>query len=601
MATPVEEARARTRGGTSAQPRPGAGRRRRLPLPLAALLALIPPALFLCFVLAAPQPARAAGPTFTVDSLLDEPDAAIPDEACRSAPSGRCTLRAAVEQAEWTGQATIILPAGTYVLTRGQLDIKVLIEIQGAGAAATIVDGNSNRPACSPAGTLSCRVFDMKNGSTLIASGLTIRGGTAGLGEAGHYHGGGIHNHGRLELRDVVVGGNHVVAAGWGGGGITTASNASALLERVTIHGNTAKVNGGGLENLGGLALINSTISGNSAEEKAGGVWHSGGAFSSISYATIAGNVAPAGGGGGLNRGGGTPLYVSKTILAGNAGGNCGGTPTSFEYNLSSDGSCPFANTGDRNATDPQLGPPQNNGGQLPTHKPAPTSPAINAIPLPCSGNDQRGVARPQGSGCDIGAVELDLDVIDGTPPHEEQPSRCFRETGFCIAGRFLQHWEANGGLALNGYPLTAERVETLEDGNQYTVQYFERVRLERHPENPPPNDVLLGQFGRRIHPADPPVPPPSGPITQDGFYFTETGHYVPGRFFAFWNANGGLRQFGYPISEAFEERLEDGRAYRVQYFERARFEYHPENAPPFDVLLGQFGRRILAEVDGGR
>ncbi|CAA9562431.1 MAG: hypothetical protein AVDCRST_MAG88-1610 [uncultured Thermomicrobiales bacterium] len=187
------------------------------------------------------------------------------------------------------------------------------------------------------------------------------------------------------------------------------------------------------------------------------------------------------------------------------------------------------------------------------------------------------------------------------TAPPPDDSSRTFPETGFTVRGRFLQCWEANGGLALNGYPLTDERWEVLEDGREYTVQYFERVRLELHPENVPPNDVLLGQFGRRIHPADPPVPPPSGPITQDGFYFTETGHYVPGRFFAFWNANGGLRQFGYPISEAFEERLEDGQVYRVQYFERARFEYHPENAPPFDVLLGQFGRRLLAEVDAAR
>ena len=176
-----------------------------------------------------------------------------------------------------------------------------------------------------------------------------------------------------------------------------------------------------------------------------------------------------------------------------------------------------------------------------------------------------------------------------------------FPETGKQVCDRFLEYWQQNGGLALNGYPLTSERRGRLEDGNEYIVQYFERVRLEYHPELAPPNDVLLGQFGRRIHPADPPVPPPGGPITQDGLYFTATGHYVPGRFFAFWNANGGLRQFGYPLSEAFEETLEDGRVYRVQYFERARFEYHPEHAPPSDVLLGQFGRRILTEQEAQR
>ncbi len=44
-----------------------------------------------------------------------------------------------------------------------------------------------------------------------------------------------------------------------------------------------------------------------------------------------------------------------------------------------------------------------------------------------------------------------------------------------------------------------------------------------------------------------------------------------------------------------------DGKAYTVQYFERARFEWHPENPAPYDVLLGQFGRQILAQVDGMR
>jgi hypothetical protein len=66
--------------------------------------------------------------------------------------------------------------------------------------------------------------------------------------------------------------------------------------------------------------------------------------------------------------------------------------------------------------------------------------------------------------------------------------------------------------------------------------------------------------------------------------------------FLAYWNTHGGLAQFGYPLSEEFSEQLEDGQTYTVQYFERARFEWHPENADPqYQVLLGQFGRRVLA------
>lgn len=169
----------------------------------------------------------------------------------------------------------------------------------------------------------------------------------------------------------------------------------------------------------------------------------------------------------------------------------------------------------------------------------------------------------------------------------------CFAETGFCVRGLFLTYWVANGGLAINGFPLSDEFPAYLEDGKAYTVQYFERVRMEYHPENSAPNIVLLGQFGRRIHPADAPVAAIPGAI-----YFPETGHNVTRpEFAAFWQANGGLAQFGYPLSEEFTEMLEDGNQYSVQYFERARFEWHPENGNPYRVLLGQFGRRILAET----
>jgi hypothetical protein len=171
------------------------------------------------------------------------------------------------------------------------------------------------------------------------------------------------------------------------------------------------------------------------------------------------------------------------------------------------------------------------------------------------------------------------------------QAAACFVQTGTCMTGRFLDYWQQHGGLARNGYPLGYPFTQQLEDGKQYTVQYFERVRLEAHPENQPPYDFLLGQFGRHFHPADPPVDVQPGAV-----YVQETGHNLSGPFRDYWQANGGLAQFGYPISEELQEQLEDGHTYTVQYFERARFELHPENQPPYDVLLGQFGRRILAE-----
>jgi hypothetical protein len=172
-------------------------------------------------------------------------------------------------------------------------------------------------------------------------------------------------------------------------------------------------------------------------------------------------------------------------------------------------------------------------------------------------------------------------------------PSRLFPETGQTVGPPFLAYWQAHGGLALNGFPISPAFTATLEDGKPYLVQYFERVRLEYHPENAPSYDILLGQFGRQIVAGVPGAPTaPVGAIPGDT-YFAETGHNVGPKFTAYWQANGGLAQFGYPLTELFEQQLEDGNTYEVQYFERARFEYHPENQPPYDVLLGQFGRRI--------
>ncbi len=74
---------------------------------------------------------------------------------------------------------------------------------------------------------------------------------------------------------------------------------------------------------------------------------------------------------------------------------------------------------------------------------------------------------------------------------------------------------------------------------------------------------------------------------------FKETGRCMHGLFLGYWERNGGVGQFGYPITDELEE---GGRT--VQYFERARFEWHQANAgTPYEVQLGQFGRRIM----GGR
>ncbi len=78
---------------------------------------------------------------------------------------------------------------------------------------------------------------------------------------------------------------------------------------------------------------------------------------------------------------------------------------------------------------------------------------------------------------------------------------------------------------------------------------------------------------------------------------FNETGYCISGRFRSYWEQNGGLPVFGYPISPATEETNPlTGERRLTQWFERTRFELHPENAPPYDVLLGRIGADLLKE-----
>jgi hypothetical protein len=169
--------------------------------------------------------------------------------------------------------------------------------------------------------------------------------------------------------------------------------------------------------------------------------------------------------------------------------------------------------------------------------------------------------------------------------------STYFEQTGHNLGEEFLSYWKRNGGLAIYGYPLTEAFTE-----NGYLVQYFERNRFEMHPDNQPPYNVLLGRLGadltkERVFPGVTPFGSEPGHR-----YFPETGHSLHNAFLGYWERHGGLAQFGYPISEEMRERsLTDGKEYTVQYFERARFEYHPEyRGTDAEVLLGLLGVTTL-------
>jgi hypothetical protein len=178
-------------------------------------------------------------------------------------------------------------------------------------------------------------------------------------------------------------------------------------------------------------------------------------------------------------------------------------------------------------------------------------------------------------------------------PAQAQSDSHYFAETGHTVKGRFLQYWDTHGGLQQQGYPISEELQEKSDlDGKSYTVQYFERAEFEYHPENQPPNDVLLAQLGTfRLKEKYAGKTLAAGKDGGNGQYFAPTGHSVDGRFLQYWQANGGLVQQGYPISERLRETSElDGKEYTVQYFERAVLELHSDNQPPNDVLLSQLG-----------
>ncbi|MEF3273668.1 MAG: sortase [Chloroflexus sp.] len=164
-----------------------------------------------------------------------------------------------------------------------------------------------------------------------------------------------------------------------------------------------------------------------------------------------------------------------------------------------------------------------------------------------------------------------------------------FRETGHTLAYAFREFYERQGGLPIFGYPLTEVFIE---DGRP--VQYFERARFEWHAELAL---VQVGHLGRWAATAyadhDAFVPLSTAPDNAD--FFPETGHSLSGAFRSFWWRNGGLPTFGFPLSEPFSIIDESGQPLLVQYFERARFEWHPQNPPRYQVLLGHLGRAWLA------
>ncbi|MFP2904819.1 hypothetical protein ACLESD_07135 [Pyxidicoccus sp. 3LFB2] len=166
-------------------------------------------------------------------------------------------------------------------------------------------------------------------------------------------------------------------------------------------------------------------------------------------------------------------------------------------------------------------------------------------------------------------------------------PSRAFPETGKTVRGLFLSTYDSQGGLGVFGFPIAEEDcgVDT-RTGRILWQQWFQRHRLEYHPEFPSGSQVALGAIGsqlareRGINPDDW-SPGQTQPATNCSLIgpFANGGKYVCGAFRDYFNAHG-LGRLGYPISKELDFQTKDGRWIRAQWFERARLEFNSAVTP---------------------
>ncbi|MBZ0223842.1 MAG: hypothetical protein IT467_03390 [Dokdonella sp.] len=325
-------------------------------------------------------------------------------EVTSLAASGSGSLRDVV-----AGGGTVTFASGlsgTIDLAGSSITVPGGTTIQGPGARSLAVQGGSGR------------AFVVSAGSTVSISGLTISASNAGAGQTG----GAINNAGALTLADMVFASN---SAGDAGGAVFNSGqlvirrslfNANQITDTTCASGGAVRSQGAGSS----LTIENSTFTGNSAPSCSGGGvgFNNGGA--TITSSTFTANSAGASGGNLYKGSNAAPLTLTATVIAdGSAPTNADlhgamGGFTSGGYNLvrARGDSTGYVGSDLANGTDPALGALGDHGGPSNSRLPQAGSPLLDAFTSGCTGTDQRGVARPQGASCDIGAVEYRLDPL---------------------------------------------------------------------------------------------------------------------------------------------------------------------------------------------
>lgn len=314
--------------------------------------------------------------------------------------SGSGSLRAAVAAASPGDTINFNLTYPATITFASQIVIPANLTISGPGASNLTLSGNN-----------ATGIFSISSGVTASISGVTIENGQS-------FSGGAIYNSdGTLTIASSTLSAN----SGALGGAIYN------FLGTVTITGSTLSANsatyyGGAIYNTGGtVTVINSTLWGNSSPGEGGALYNYNRSNLTLVNSTLAANSAQSGGG--IYNYEAT-LILKSTLVATSTGGNCASfqdvAATSDGYNLSDDTSCSYflTSTTDENSIAAGLDPSglQDNGGPTKTDALLPTSPAVDKIPpaactladdVTLNTTDQRGITRPQGPACDIGAFEL--------------------------------------------------------------------------------------------------------------------------------------------------------------------------------------------------
>lgn len=299
---------------------------------------------------------------------------------------------------------------GIYVDTNGHLIISSCT-VNGNQASGGDANGGGLYVSTGATALVEYSVFDSNHSEQDYGGAIYNAGPDLGVNHStlsnntARNSGGGIYNDtgGETAMGFSTVSGN---SSNSSGGGLNNATGGTMVLSYSTLSGNQSFA-GAALFNgvTGTLNIFNSTVSGNTASHDGGGVEDQG--QITLLNTTFSNNTAPQGG----------ALYIlpaatavlTNTILAYSpSGGNCNGKINSAKYSISSDKTCALAGAGDHNGLDPLLKPLGFYGGPTKTNVPKIGSPAIDGV----IGNDappadQRSIPRPQGSGYDIGAVEV--------------------------------------------------------------------------------------------------------------------------------------------------------------------------------------------------